>query len=297
MRGKSKLFLTRRNLVGAIAWSALLPSPLAASPAAQRVAVLDWAIAETLFALGEPPIALVAASDWNRFVVEPHLPPGTADIGVQQEVNFELLASLRPDLILTSPFSQDQEPALARIAPVRRFTVFEPTSSPLERPRRLTRELGAMVGAERQAEALIAYSDVQLAACRARLARLRLPPLLLVSFLDARHVRAYGGVGLYQNVLDTLGLQNAWTKPTNAWGFATTGIEGLATDKDVRLVAFQPVPPDALMTLAQSPLWRELPFVKAGHMSILPPVLMFGALPAALRFAHLLTTELERVAG
>jgi len=284
-------------LVGAIAWSALLPSPLAASPAAQRVAVLDWAIAETLFALGEPPIALVAASDWNRFVVEPHLPPGTADIGVQQEVNFELLASLRPDLILTSPFSQDQEPALARIAPVRRFTVFEPTSSPLERPRRLTRELGAMVGAERQAEALIAYSDVQLAACRARLARLRLPPLLLVSFLDARHVRAYGGVGLYQNVLDTLGLQNAWTKPTNAWGFATTGIEGLATDKDVRLVAFQPVPPDALMTLAQSPLWRELPFVKAGHMSILPPVLMFGALPAALRFAHLLTTELERVAG
>lgn len=297
MRGKSKLFLTRRNLVGAIACSALLPRPLGASPAAQRVAVLDWAIAETLFALGEPPVALVAASDWNRFVVEPRLPAGTADIGVQQEVNFELLAALHPDLILTSPFSQDQEPALARIAPVRRFTVFEPTSSPLERPRRLTRELGAMVGAERQAEAVIAYSDAQLAACRARLARLRLPPVLLVGFLDARHVRAYGGVGLYQNVLDTLGLENAWTKPTNAWGFATTGIEGLATDKDVRLVAFQPVPPDALPTLAQSPLWRELPFVKAGHMSILPPVLMFGALPAALRFARLLTTELERVAG
>ncbi|MGE0282734.1 MAG: ABC transporter substrate-binding protein [Rhizobiaceae bacterium] len=274
-----------------------MPRPLGASPAAQRVAVLDWAIAETLFALGEPPVALVAASDWNRFVVEPRLPAGTADIGVQQEVNFELLAALHPDLILTSPFSQDQEPALARIAPVRRFTVFEPTSSPLERPRRLTRELGAMVGAERQAEAVIAYSDAQLAACRARLARLRLPPVLLVGFLDARHVRAYGGVGLYQNVLDTLGLENAWTKPTNAWGFATTGIEGLATDKDVRLVAFQPVPPDALPTLAQSPLWRELPFVKAGHMSILPPVLMFGALPAALRFARLLTTELERVAG
>ena len=297
MRGKSNLFLRRRNLLGAIAYSALLPSPLGASAAAQRVAVLDWAIAETLFALGKPPVALVAASDWNRFVVEPRLPAGTADIGIQQEVNFELLAALRPDIILTSPFSQDQEPALARIAPVRRFTVFEPTPSPLERPRRLTRELGAMIGAERQAEALITYSDAQFAACRARLARLRLPPVLLVGFLDARHVRAYGGVGLYQNVLETLGLQNAWTKPTNAWGFATTGIEGLATDKDVRLITFQPVPPDALPTLAQSPLWRELPFVKAGHMSTLPPVLMFGALPAALRFARLLTTELERVAG
>lgn len=297
MRGKSKLFLTRRKLVGAIAWSALSPSRLSASPVAQRIAVLDWAIAETLFTLGKPPIALVAASDWNRFVVEPRLPAGTADIGVQQEVNFELLAALHTDLILTSPFSQDQEPALARIAPVRRFTVFEPTSTPLERPRTLTRELGAVIGKERQAEALIAYTDAQLAACCARLASLRLPPILLVGFLDARHVRAYGGVGLYQNVLDALGLQNAWTKPTNAWGFATTGIEGLATDKDVRLIAFQPVPPDALPTLAQSPLWRELPLVKAGHISISPPVLMFGALPAALRFARLLTTELERVAG
>jgi ABC-type Fe3+-hydroxamate transport system substrate-binding protein len=297
MRGKSKLFLTRRNLAGALAWSALLPSRLRASPVAHRVAVLDWAIAETLFALGEPPIALVAASDWNRFVVEPRLPTGTADIGLQQEVNFELLAALHPDIILTSPFSQDQESALGRIAPIRRFTVFEPTSTPLERPRTLTRELGVVVGAERQAEALVVYTDAQIAACRARLARLRPPPVLLVGFLDARHVRAYGGVGLYQNVLDTLGLQNAWTKPTNAWGFATTGIEGLATDKDVRLVAFEPVPPDALPTLAQSPLWRELPFVKAGHMSILPPVLMFGALPAALRFARLLTAELERVAG
>lgn len=297
MGAKSKLLLTRRNLVGAIACSVLWSVRAAASPHAPRTAVLDWAIAETLIALGEPPIALVAASDWDRFVVEPRLPTGTADIGIQQEVNFELLAALHPDLILTSPFSQDQEPALARIGQVRRFTVFEPTPTPLERPRTLTRELGALVEADRKADALVAYTDAQLAACRARLARLHQPPVLLVSFLDARHVRAYGGVGLYQNVLDTLGLENAWTKPTNSWGFATTGIEGLATDKDVRLVAFQPVPPDALPTLAQSPLWRELPFVKAGHMSILPPVLMFGALPAALRFARLLTTELERVAG
>jgi ABC-type Fe3+-hydroxamate transport system substrate-binding protein len=297
MGAKSKLFLTRRNLVGGVACSALLPGWVGASQHFQRIAVLDWAIAETLIALGEAPVALVAASDWNRFVVEPPLPPRTADIGIQQEVNFELLAALRPDLILTSPFSQDQEPALARIAPVRRFTVFEATPAPLDRPRALTRELGALVGREGKAEAFIACADAQLATCRARLARLRLPPILLVSFLDARHVRAYGGFGLYQNVLDTLDLRNAWTKPTNPWGFATTGIEGLATERDVRLVAFQPVPPDAHPTLAQSPLWRELPFVKAGHMSVLRPVLMFGALPAALRFARLLTAELERVAG
>lgn len=296
MRRRSGLSPARRNLVGAMLWSALLPGRLGASPVAQRVAVLDWAIAETLFALGERPIALVAASDWNRFVVEPRLPAGTVDIGIQQEVNFELLAALHPDLILTSPFSQEQEPALARIGPVHRFTVFEATSTPLERPRTLTRELGALVGASKRAEALIARTDAQLADCRARLMRLRLPAILLVSFLDARHVRVYGGVGLYQNVLDTLGLRNAWTRPTNAWGFATTGIEGLATGKDVRLVVFQPIPADALQTLARSPLWRELPFVKAGHVSMLPPVLMFGALPAALRFARLLTAELERVA-
>src|SRR5690606_8733960 len=103
-------------------------------------------LAETLIALGHNPIALVAASDWNRFVVEPALPRGVGDIGLQQQVNYELLAQLRPDLILTSPFSQENEPVLRRIAPTERFSVFEPTTEPLGTARALMRSLGERLG-------------------------------------------------------------------------------------------------------------------------------------------------------
>jgi iron complex transport system substrate-binding protein len=274
---------------------ALLPGSLTAATPGLRVAVLDWAIAETMFVLGYNPVALTAASDWDRFVVEPDLPLGIVDIGVEQETNFELLAELRPDLILTSPFSQDAEPVLKRIASVQRYEVFGQTPRPLGCARSLTLALGNRLCRTVQAQAFLNSADEKMIDYRARLVKLRPPPLLLVNFLDARHVRVYGGVGLYQNVLDTLGLTNGWIEPTNVWGYATIGIERLATDREVRLVAFEPVPPDALQTLAESPLWNDLPFVRAGNISVLPPVLMFGAMPAALRFARLITTELERV--
>jgi len=280
------LALTSVSLVGPAAAVGVAHPP--------RVAVLDWAIAETMIALRYNPVALVAASDWNRFVVEPALPPGIADIGLQQQVNFELLAQLRPDLILTSPFSQENEPVLRRIAPTERLSVFEPSAIPLGTARALMRTLGDRLGRSDAAARFLQAADAQLDAYRERVRALRPLPVLLINFEDARHARVYGGAGLFQNVLDRIGVRNAWTGATNYWGFATVGIERLATDRDVSLMVFEPVPADVRPTLSQSPLWLDLPFVRAGRVSRLPPVLMFGALPAALRFARILVQTLER---
>jgi iron complex transport system substrate-binding protein len=259
-----------------------------------RVASLDWALAETMMALGHDPIAIVAAADWNRYVVEPPLPRGVADLGLYPEINFELLATLAPDLILTSPFVQDLEPVLQRIAPVQRISIFEKSAVPLAQPREVTRVLGDRLGRAEAARSLLATADKVFDGYRQRVRLLDPLPVLLVNFIDARHVRVYGGAGLYQNVLDRIGLVNAWTSETNYWGYSTVGIETLATNRDLRLIAFEPVPPDAQPTLARSPLWSHLPFVRAGHVSVLPSVLMFGAIPSALRFARLLVEHLER---
>ncbi len=267
----------------------------AAAETSLRVAALDWALAETMIALGHTPIAIVAASDWNRFVVEPSLPPGVADLGLQPEINFELLASLKPDLILTSPFVQDLEPVVRRIAETLRLSIFENGTAPLAQPRALTRILGERLGRVDTARSLLANAEHTFDMYRGRIMALSPPPLLLVNFIDARHVRVYGGSGLYQNVLDRIGLVNAWTGSTNYWGYSTVGIETLATERDLQLIAFEPIPPDTRPTLQRSPLWSRLPFVRAGHVSILPSVLMFGAMPSALRFARLLVEHLERL--
>jgi iron complex transport system substrate-binding protein len=284
--------LPRRRFLASLP---LLPAlvPRAASTAGLRVAALDWALAETMIAIGHHPIAIVAASDWDRFVVEPPLPAGVADLGLQPEINFELLATLAPDLILTSPFVQDLELAVRRIAPTLRLSIFEPGPT-LAQPRTLARVIGERLDRRAQAEALLERAERTFEEYRRRLGAGARRPLLLVNFIDARHVRVYGGAGLYQNVLDRLGLTNAWTGATTYWGYATVGIERLAMDRDLELIAFEPVPPDARATLARSPLWATLPFVRAGRVSILPSVLMFGAMPAALRFARLLVGHLTR---
>jgi ABC-type Fe3+-hydroxamate transport system substrate-binding protein len=286
----------RRRFLQGLALSPFLPW-LAEAKTDLRVAALDWALAETLIALGQKPVAIVAASDWARWVIEPPLPPGVADLGLQPEINFELLASLEPDLILTSPFVQQLEPVLEKIAETLRLSIYEKGTAPLARQRDVTMLLGERLNRAGAARSFLASAEQLLDLYHARIAVLDPLPLLLVSFMDARHVRVYGGSGLYQNVLDRIGLVNAWTRETNYWGYATVGIEELATVKDLRLIAFEPIPADTRPTLQQSPLWTRLPFVEAGHVSVLPPVLMFGAVPSALRFARLLVGHLEGLAA
>jgi iron complex transport system substrate-binding protein len=246
-----------------------------------------------MLALGQKPIATVAASDWARFVVEPVLPPDVVDLGLQQEINFELLAALKPDLILTSPFLGEAESTLRKIAPTLRVSIFEKSSEPLSQPRAITRILGERLGCAPAAEAFLRAADDLFESHRARVAALHPRPVLLVNFIDPRHVRVYGGAGLYQNVLDRIGVTNAWTGETSYWGYATVGIEKLATTRDLELIAFSPIPPDARATLQQSPLWRGLPFVRAGRVTEFPTMFMFGAMPAALRFSRLLVEKLE----
>lgn len=277
-----------------MAAAALGPSSIARATVPTRVASLDYGLAETMLAIGTVPVALAAAADWGTWVVEPPLPPSVQDLGAAQEPNFERLAALRPDLILTTDYVTMVEPELARIAPVERLTLFSEGVEPMARARDVTMTLGVRLGRTDEAIRFLAAFDTEMDALAARLATHRAKPLLLASFMDPRHVRIYGTSGLYGNVLSRLGLRNAWSEVVNYWGFSTVGIEALGAMPDARFVAIEPVAPDIWPVLARSPLWTALPFVRAEAVSTIAPALMFGALPSALRFARLLAADLER---
>ena len=257
------------------------------------VLALDWALAETMIAIGRRPAGVVAAADYAKFVIEPALPPDTADLGLQQELNFELIAALRPRLILISPFLQRLKPTLDRIAPSLNLSVYEVSETPLANRIAITRELASHVDASPAAETYIRQLGVLRADSTARLAKLQRRPVLLVSFIDNRHARVYGGSSLYAETLAWLGLESAWSKPVGNFGFETVGLEQLATLADVELVAVEPVPPDITYALSSSPLWKELPFVKAKREGRIAPAFMFGGLPSAERFSKLLVSHLE----
>jgi ferric hydroxamate transport system substrate-binding protein len=252
-----------------------------------RVVSLDYGLAQTLIELGVPPVGLIDTPGWADWPVEPPLPASVANIGSAHEVNMELLQLLKPDLIISTPYLEWVRPQLEQIAPVKSFPIHALGSSPYPHIVDATRELGRMLGREAEAEALIDRTENELRMAKA--ATRHVGKLAVITFIDTRNIRVYGPGGIFQDVFDRLELQNAWTHPTNEWGYGDTSMAGLIDVGDSRLFYMDPVPPDLLATLSDSPLWQSMPFVKKGHVQRMASVLMFGTLPAASRFARLLT--------
>ncbi|MDR9803174.1 iron-siderophore ABC transporter substrate-binding protein [Rhizobium hidalgonense] len=261
------------------------------------VVSLDYGLASTMLALGSVPRAIAALRNWAEWVVEPPMPPDVVDIGTTSEINLEVLTSLRPSLILSTPFLAALDDKLARIAPVETFTVYAENGEALDRSYAETRRLGTLIRRQQEAEAFLSHADATFDRLRERAGNLFAPPVAVINFIDQRHARIYGGPGLYGGAMRRIGLENAWKGEANYWGFQTIGLEQLAElDEEVHLVVVSPLfPPDVLTRLLESPLWSSLPFVRR-RISVVPGVLMFGMVQEALRFATLMVDVLETAA-
>ncbi|MBS9402149.1 ABC transporter substrate-binding protein [Halomonas sp. TRM85114] len=269
----------------------MLSTTLHAEPETPAVVTLDWTQAETLVALGIDPLGVAQIDAYHDWVGEPRMPESTVDLGLRNQPNLELLASLSPDHILISPMFANLTPRLSRIAPVENLALYTPPGDTWGQIRELTRETGALVDRTDAAERLIETTESRLENLKGRLPDAS-APLLLVQFMDARHVRVFGANGLYQAVLDRLGLTNAWTGTTNDWGFSLVGIERLA-GIEARLVVVEPYPVGVPAELQEGGLWQHQASVRDATLITLPPVWSFGALPSARRFAEQLVAALD----
>jgi len=258
--------LRRSFLQCAAAAAAMMPKPVFAEMAGLRIVSLDYGLSSTLLSLGLPPVGISDLADWGRWVVEPVLPSSVIDIGSANEINFEILVQLKPDIILTTPYLNELLSRLQPFAKVVRLEVFTPGAGPiLPAAIAATRRLAAEIGRQNEAERFLAHSDAFFESCRNRLSGRKLPPVALVNFMDARHARIYSAPGLFHNALERIGVRNAWEKQSNYWGFETIGIEGLSAikDPDARLIAFDPIPPDVLPRLATPSIFPARTFFRS----------------------------------
>ncbi len=268
---------------------------MAFSTAQAQWATVDWTIAETLLAIDAPVSSVAQQSDYHQWVGEPRIPESATDMGLRTQPNFELLAQVPPEQTLISPMFAGLTPRLERIAPVTSFALYSPGTDTWEEMQALTRQLGELTERQPQAEELINDTQALMASLRKSrpLSQSEIAPLLMIQFMDARHVRVFGDNSLYNAVLEQLDLPNAWDQTTNAWGFALVGVEALARYPEATLVIIDPLPAGVEEQLSKSGLWQHLPSVKNDRIVRLPPVWSFGALPSAQRFARELTTALD----
>lgn len=261
-----------------------------------RIATVDWTIAETLLALGVTPLAVGDVSSYRAWVGEPLLPAEVVDIGLRAQPNRELLAELKPDRILISPLAAPLAQTLSRIAPVQSIVLYDPQTDLWQRLHEATLTIAALVNKTAEAERLLAGLDRDLAQMRTELPA-DLPPLLVVQFIDERHVRVFGRHSLFEAVMQRLGLRNAWQGETNAWGFSVASIEQFMALPAARLVVVDPIPVGVSERLQEPGLWQHLPLVQQAPVLHLPAVWSFGGVLAARRFACLLHEALQQDAS
>ncbi|NYZ14569.1 ABC transporter substrate-binding protein [Azospirillum sp. RWY-5-1] len=293
------LTVTRRHALALAAGLVSLSRPARAVPPVRprRIAAIDWAALETVLALGVVPVAATELIQFRKTVVEPAVPDRVIDIGLRGTPNYEALTLAEPDLILTSNYYEVQRRNLERVAETLSLSVYQPGLRPYPVAEEVTLTLGRLLGREAEARAVVAATGAGIARLRDGLRGVARRPVLAINFGDARHFRAFGGDSMFGEVLRRLGIENAWATESSYSAAAPLGIEALARLPDAALIVVPPIPVAVTRALADSALWQALPTVREKRVSTIGPVNHFGALPAALRFARLVSAALLRQEG
>lgn len=261
-------------------------------PSPQRVMSVDWTQTETMLALGVVPVGVAQGQDYDAWVKSPRLPQQTKDVGLRTQPNIERIYELKPQRIFIAPYFSAMKDRLAEIAPVTTIDLYGKGITNWSVLTQFTRTFGKELGREPEAELFIEQSEAQLALLKKKVDQ-DAAPLLMIQFMDTKHVRVFGENSLYSQAINKLGLSNAWTEETNSWGFSMVGIDKLAGIK-AQIVIVDPLPHGGEQQLAQDQFWQYIVEQSGQPVMRVDPVWSFGAMPSAIRFAHLVVAAKEK---
>ncbi|MDM9624131.1 ABC transporter substrate-binding protein [Rhizobium sp. S96] len=285
-------YSTRRHFIAGAAALLAAPAVLSAQQL-PRVATLDWALLETLLAIGANVVAGTELRQFRQVAATPDVPASVADLGLRGTPNFEAMRFARPDLIFNSNFYAWADNLMSRIAPVESHAIYEPNKNPFVLAEAATLAIGDRLKLP-AAEQLRDTLSERLERHRAVFAAGDGRPVIPINLGDARHYRVFGADSMFGEVLKRVGVANAWSGATSYSAMAPVGIETLASVPEAWIVMIPPQPEDALAALKTSAFWNALPAVRQGRVLTLGSINPYGALPAAMRFADLLAEGLTR---
>lgn len=284
--------LSRRSALTALTGAAIGAPVAAAEP---RIAVMEHDIAEAMLTLGVAPFALAEAERYRALFTSPALPPGCVELGASWEPNIELLAEIRPEMILASPDRDLLAPLLERVTTV-------VTIAPTEGLDRYVRglDLLALVGRrldqESAARRAAAEIERRLGAVRQALAGRQWPPVYLAALVEGgTYLEVYGPGCLLHDALTRIGLANAWNWPMPDYGWVVTGVERLADTPEamVILLDFGNGQGRVLRGFQAGSLWQSLPPVVSDRVITVAAVSVWGGAPSVALFAERIGAGLE----
>ncbi|EJN06842.1 iron-siderophore ABC transporter substrate-binding protein [Phyllobacterium sp. YR531] len=267
---------------------AAVPSP--------RIVALEWRYADHARSLGVTPVGIADLGEYARqsSVDRKELEAsGTVDLGRRQEPSMEAIIAARPDLILGVNFRHERIlPQLSGIADTVLYKYTQTGSDNVDQLALMLdelRELGEKIGRADAARTATVGLDDFLAKQSKKLAsgQVSARRIVFAQFPSGvNNVRLFSSNSLPVQLLDRLGLVNAWTGRSEGFGFTTVGPERLLVLGDVTFLGVAVGSDNSYTRLAKNPLWQSLPFVRSHKFHALTDVVWpFGGVPAAQAFA------------
>ncbi len=258
-----------------------------ATPHPQRIAVLDWTIAETMAGMGIFPAAIAEKDSYMVWSKSPAMPDSTLDLGMRAQPNPDRMIRLAPDMILASQDYAFVKDLLGRIGPVTLLDVYTPGQDIYENLSSIATRIGEITGYPGKAAEYIAHVNHGLNRIREQLAGHRGLSVAVIQFIDARNVRIYGKPSIFSTALEKIGVHNAWTEKVNQWGFQSADLTHLASlPEDTTLFIIKPYPADLPGKLQANVIWHALPAVRNNRIVLAEPIWTLGGLGTVLRFAE-----------
>lgn len=242
---------------------------------AMKVAVLEWTYAEDLLALGMQPAGVADIEGYGSWVkAEPPLGTDVVELGTRQEPSIESIAQLEPDLIIGVQFRH--EPIyndLNAIAPTVLFNPYpaEGEGSQYDEMETTFREIAKAVGKEAEAEAVLTDLQEHFDAAASTLSEVDLATqsfVIVQAFTSqgSPAIRLFSENAMAVAIVEKLGLENAYSKEYEQYGFTTTSVEGLVDVQDANFFYVVQEEDDIFANqLAENPIWSQLQFVQEGR--------------------------------
>lgn len=249
--------------------------PVCVPRGARRVVTIEWTYTENLLALGLQPIAAAQIKEFGDWVKTPMPVAATVrELGTRGQVNLEVLAALKPDLIIDATDNNQRE-ALSKIAPTLAFNPYPTGGKGYYQEMRDTLLLmGQATGRTAQARQVLSRLDARIASARRTLAasgRAGETYVLSQGFTSGKPVvRLFGPKSWGGEVLSQIGLRNAWTEKTDEYGFQALSLEGLTTLNTQNFFAIAQRSDDVFSASGNAALWNRLPFVRQKRAYGLP---------------------------
>ncbi|MFJ5262378.1 ABC transporter substrate-binding protein [Streptomyces sp. NPDC088387] len=273
---------------------------------AKKVVGTEWNVVEHLITLGVDPVGVADVKGYTAWDSAVPLKNGPKDIGTRGEPSMDTIASLEPDLIVsTTDMPAAALKQLREVAPVLEVR----SADSADQIGQMTKNLDLIAeatGTTDRAEQVKKDFDAKIAEGKKALTDAGLDGTG-IAFADGYvasnqvSIRPYTSGSLLGAVNEEIGLKNAWkVEGDKDYGLGATDVEGLTELGADTQFAYIGNKDDATSNpfgkeLADNSVWKSLPFVNSGDVHRLPDgIWMFGGQESMSAYVDALVAALTK---